>query len=266
MTGEQRHASSVEAAAKAATELKALGQSLAKSATRILAANGIEAVASAVNGTAEVLARFEEVSKEFRLIANDVQAKAEAAFSELEADLRDALRARGWQCDGQWPNFIVERAVDVKIDESTRAVHVAGRKLSIAGVREIVEALIPQIAGLLPKGFDSREFLEQIATAYDAVRGAMPTVSIFEVYRSYVIGQQTARFWKNALQDRFEGVSADQFRARLTKCLETGAITSKDGRALRLLPPLDPKDALFVHQPEEGRFAFVGRVEFVKGS
>jgi hypothetical protein len=264
MSGEHRHTSSLDAALKIAADLKLIGQTLAKVASRILSAKGIEEVASAMNGAADVLRRVEEVSAVFHPISREVQVNAEAALSELEADLRDALRTKGWQCDGQWPNFIVERALEVKIDESSRAAHVVGRKVPVASAKAIVEALTPEINGLLPKGFDSRNFLEQIALAYDATRGPMPTVPIFDVYRGYVIAQQKPKFWRNAVEDRFEGVSADQFRARLTKSLEEGHIVSKDGRALRLLPPLDPKDALFVYQPAEARFAFVGRVEFVK--
>jgi hypothetical protein len=58
-------------------------------------------------------------------------------------------------------------------------------------------------------------------------------------------------------------MSMDQFRARLSRALEKTAITTPDGRELRLLPPIDPKHAVFLYQPAEGRFGFVGRIEFV---
>ena len=46
--------------------------------------------------------------------------------------------------------------------------------------------------------------------------------------------------------------------------LEAGVSTDKNGRELRLIPPLNPKDALFIYQPAERRFGFVGRIEFVR--
>jgi hypothetical protein len=58
-------------------------------------------------------------------------------------------------------------------------------------------------------------------------------------------------------------MSMDQFRARLSRALEKAAITTPDGRELRLLPPIDPKHAVFLYQPAEERFGFVGRIEFV---
>ena len=57
-------------------------------------------------------------------------------------------------------------------------------------------------------------------------------------------------------------LSADQFRARLSASLESGVRSAPDGRELRLLPPIDPKDAMFIYQPAERRFGFVGRIEF----
>jgi hypothetical protein len=264
MTVEQNHNSAKEAAEKVATELKMLAQSLSRATSRILSSTGIPELARTMSDVAKTLQRVEQLSEAFLPVLRAVQEKADAEFSELEADLRDALRAKGWQCDGQWPNFIVERALDVKIDESNRSAQVAGRKIPSANVTSIVEALTSDVSGLLPKGFDPVQFLEQVAVAYDAAQAGAPTALILDVYRAYVITQQKANFWRNAVGSKFEGVSADQFRARLARLLEKGAITSKDGRSLRLLPPLDPKDALLVFQPSEHRFAFVGRIEFVK--
>jgi hypothetical protein len=264
MSEQQRHESSVEAATKIAMELKLLGQSLARVASRILSTNGIEQVARAMHGASDVLNRIEETSTKYQSVLREVQSETDQAFAELEADLRDALRAKGWRIDGQWPNFIIERALDVRIDESKRSVEVAGRKLPVASVKSIVEALTPEVDSLLPKGFDAGEFLERIALTYDSARGSMTTVPILDIYRGYVIAEQKPRFWRNAVEDRFQGISADQFRARLSKLLEGSHVANKDGRTLRLLPPLDPKDAIFVYQPAEGRFAFVGRIEFTR--
>jgi hypothetical protein len=58
-------------------------------------------------------------------------------------------------------------------------------------------------------------------------------------------------------------MSIDQFRARLSRTLMKNATTVAGNRELRLLPPIDPKNALYLYQPAEGRFGFVGRIEFV---
>jgi hypothetical protein len=229
-----------------------------------MSAEGVEEATATMYDASQVLSRLKTASEAVQATSQKLRADADAAFSELESDLRDSLRARGWQCDGQWPNFIVQRGVDVKIDEVGRTVQVAGRKVRVASAKATLDVLAAEVEHLIPKGFDSREFVEQIVLAYDALRGDRTTVPILEVYRGYVIARQKPGFWRNAVGGRYEGVSADQFRARLAEAMERGDITVNDGRALRLLPPIDPKDALFVYQPAERRFAFVGRVEFVR--
>lgn len=39
---------------------------------------------------------------------------------------------------------------------------------------------------------------------------------------------------------------------------------SLGGRNIRLLPSINPKDGLFLFQPAERRFGFVGRVDLVR--
>src|SRR5687767_2911991 len=41
---------------------------------------------------------------------------ASVAVLELESDIRDLCRARGWRVDGQWPALIVERAIELRVD------------------------------------------------------------------------------------------------------------------------------------------------------
>jgi hypothetical protein len=89
-------------------------------------------------------------------------------------------------------------------------------------------------------------------------------VPILDVYREVVIQQQSPRFWRDADPQLFVAIGADQFRARLSKMMEIGVTETSDGRSLRLLPPLNPKDGLFMFLPTESRFAYVGRVEFIE--
>ena len=87
---------------------------------------------------------------------------------------------------------------------------------------------------------------------------------MLDVYRALVILAQPARFWRNASRPALFELTIDQFRARLSAALEANTVSTADRRELRLLPPIDPKDAVFVYQPAENRFGFVGRIEFRK--
>src|SRR5262249_28835784 len=113
-------------------------------------------------------------------------------------------------------------------------------------------------------GFSAGTVPSQLAAAYQDSRGGRTQVPVFEGYRWFIIRSQRQQFLRDARVSLFTPLTADQFRAGLTRALGEGATETTDGRALRLLPPLDPKDAIFVYQPAEQRFGFVGRLEFVQ--
>jgi hypothetical protein len=190
--------------------------------------------------------------------------RIEREFLEMEAAVRDALKSRGWRVEGQWPKLYVERGIAIEFDERSRSFKVTDRKITGAAVVDIMAALDPLVGELVPRNFSETRFIQSLADAYDGCReGKSSQAPILEVYRQLVFRQQKPNFWRDARSDAFVGMSMDQFRARLSRALEKAAITTSDGRELRLLPPIDPKHAVFLYQPAEGRFGFVGRIEFV---
>jgi hypothetical protein len=183
-----------------------------------------------------------------------------AAFLQLDSSLHELCAGRGWKLDGQWPDFIVEFGVSIHIDEAHRSLLVGDAYRIHPG--ELEEALAKVTADLLPKNFSPKAFMEK---AYDSVsKGEQLQVPILSLYREMVTQSQTAKFWRDASRSTFNPFTISQFRARVSRMLEGGVFNAMDGRELRLLPPLNPKDAIFVFQPSERRFGFVGRVEFVK--
>jgi hypothetical protein len=205
----------------------------------------------ALSGRAEALGAF-------------LSRRSENEFLELEADLRQACAAQGWKIDGQWPKLFIERAIGIEFDEKSRSTIVGGTTIDHISASRIVSTVKPMIQELIPKGFSALSFMTKLASAYDQARGKSAQAPILEVYRVFVLQQQKSRFWRDARQQAFVGLSLDQFRARLSRALEETADTysSRSGRQLRLLPPLDPQDAIFLYQPFEARFGFVGRIEF----
>ena len=191
--------------------------------------------------------------------------RSEKEILELDADLRQACTAQGWKIDGQWPKLFIERAIGIEFEEKGRSAVVGGTKIDHVNVPRIVSTVKPMVQELIPKGFSALSFMTKLASAYDQARGKSAQVPILEVYRVLVLQLQKSRFWRDARQQAFVGLSLDQFRARLSRALEESADTysSRSGRQLRLLPPLDPQDAIFLYQPFEARFGFVGRIEFV---
>jgi hypothetical protein len=217
----------------------------------------------AVRELREHLGALERLSSMVEVREGLYSDRADKQFLELESTIRDSCAKRGWRVDGQWPTFYVERAIAVEVSETKRNVSVAGKKLSAPTAEVIVAALEPLVRELVPKGFSAKDFMRELAAAYDATRGGSAQLPIFDLYRGFVVHSQGTRFWRDARTDAFVGLSADQFRARLSAALEAGVTGAPDGREIRLLPPLNPKDGLFMNQPAESRYGFVGRVEFM---
>lgn len=197
-----------------------------------------------------------------RLIA-DLDEGVVRKLSELEADIGDLARAHGWRLEGIWPTFQVERGIELRVEATKRIVRVAGQAIDATDIDAIGNAVRLAIRDLVPNGFSAHDMLEQLRRSHAALRPEGGQIPIMDLYGRFVMDVQTQRFWKDARADRFVGLSVDQFRARLSRMLADGVTVARDGSELRMLPPLDPKDALFVYQPGEGRFGYVGRIEFV---
>src|SRR5262249_4510991 len=131
----------------------------------------------------------------------------------------------------------------------------------------VTTVLRPLINELVPRNFSEARFMQSLADAYDDMHdGKSSQIPILKVYRQLVLRQQKPNFWKDARGDLFVGMSIDQFRARLSRAVTKNATIVSGNRELRLLPPIDPRNALYLYQPAEGRFGFVGRIEFVPTS
>jgi hypothetical protein len=196
-------------------------------------------------------------------VRSKVESHASKAILELDADIRDICTRRKWKLDGQWPRLHIERAVDLTVDEKRRSIALSGTILPNFSSNVIEQALDKVVKELLPRQFDPRKFMGELARAYDhACGGKGGEAALLRVYRELVLASQPPKLWRDARASSFSEFTADQFRARLSASLEAGVSSSPDGRELRLLPPIDPADAMFVYQPAERRFGFVGRIEF----
>ena len=210
---------------------------------------------------AEPLAGMSAELKAFEKMWKD---RADREFLAFEDRLRQGCQARGWRLDGQWPAFYVERAISVVVDERLRTVTVSEDELQQPTVDTVILRLESIVGDLLPRAFSARNFMSSLAKAYDRIREGSAQVPLLSVYRQYICDQQKAKFWRDARTDAFIGLSIEQFRARLSGALEQGVTAASDRRELRMFPPIDPSDAVFLYQPAEARFGFVGRIEFLK--
>lgn len=218
-----------------------------------------------LDGVREATAALDVIAPALRDAEADLAKKMATAMNEVESDLRDLAARRGWRLEGGWPTFQVERGVELRVEPGAGIVRVASKTLDASDLTAIESSIAALVPNLIPKRFAPQDFLDQIERAYRGLADRSAQVPIWDLYGRVVIETQGSRFWRDAVADRFVPLSADQFRARLSAMLEAGATITRAGLELRLLPPLDPKDALFVYNPGEQRFAYVGRIEFVAG-
>lgn len=245
--------------------VKAIAKELTEAATKVARSSTDDAsrARDSVRKIADKSSQFVALAVELRKLGDDWDHEASLGFHQLEAKLKDMCTRNRWRVDGQWPDFIVELGIDLRIDEAKRMCVIDGR--SLASIDEVERELKVIVSQLLPKNFSADVFRGHLLAAYDEI--AYPDdsqVPLLSLYRQLVIRQQTTRFWRDAKSSSFSPLSLSQFRARLSRMLEAGASRSLDRREMVLFPPIDIRDSMFVYQPAERRFGFVGRVAFSK--
>lgn len=235
---------------------------LAEASRRLLEAQAPGQVASAAKALLAALGDPAELVREVERTARDADAALRRSLLSLETDLRSACTCRTWSLDSVWPTFFIEKAIEVAIDESGGVVRVAGQRVGM-DVEAIVEAASPLVRQLLPRNFSPDGFLQSVAAALDVVTTPGGSAAIGQVYRQLVIDAQSSRFWRDAKSESFVPLSLEQFRARLSKTLASDTML-QDGRVLRFSPPLNANDGVFLWQPAEHRFGYVGRLQLVR--
>jgi hypothetical protein len=204
------------------------------------------------------------VAEHARQLGERLDAYANDAILRLDADLRDACGRLDWKIDGQWPHYYVQRAIRIQIHEKEARADVGESIVPTLHVPALVKAVETEMRNLFPPGFDPLKFLAALAGAFG--RLATPEqrgVPIWPLYREMLLSQQPRAFWRTGRASLFRPFAEQRFRAMLTALLERGATKTKDGRQLKLLPPLKAEEAMYLFLPAEQRFAYVGRVDFV---
>lgn len=199
-----------------------------------------------------------------RRLTRTVDALVSEAVLRLDADFRDACAQRNWKVDGQWPQYYVQRVIRIEVQEREGRAKVGDRIVPTLHMPALVKAVEAELKGLLPAGFDPARFLEALAGAFGRLTSPHEHgAPIWLVYREMLLGQQRRAFWRDGRSALFRSFGEQRFRAMLTTLLEKGVTKAKDGRQLKLLPPLKAEEAMYIFLPAEERFAFVGRIAFV---
>jgi len=247
----------------AASDLKRLAASI-RGATKAGRRNRPKTL-ELLDSAKKLFERLRAIERECEDAASKWREVGGKEWLEIDASVKDMCKRHGWRVDGSWPSYLVAYGVQLEFDDKTKSVQVAGQGIDGDDLEGVELALNGQITQLIPKEFAPGGFLELLASAYEDAKRRSSQVPILDVYKAVVVRSQRPGFWRNAKNEKFVGLSVDQFRARLSKTLEANVLKTKAGLELRFFPPLDPKDALFLYNPIERRLGFVGRIEFAGG-
>lgn len=184
----------------------------------------------------------------------------------FDTDLREALSKQGRRIHGQWPHYYIALVLKLDVDENTLSVRIADESISTLHVPHLIEIIAHQLKTLESAKLQPQDFLDLLVQAYDRLTFATTTnsVSVWPLFKEVLCSIQSSSFWKAGRARLFRPFDEQQYRGAITDLMISNTLRSRDGREMKLLPPIKAEDGIYVYQPAEDRFGYVGRIEFSK--
>lgn len=197
-------------------------------------------------------------------LTHRLEKSREEARMRSDADLRDAIQNERWAISGQWPSYYVDYLVPITLDDQKFQVTVGDEKPFNFSVPRIITTLKKLLGSLRAGPKEQANFLKELfASCKEGEHSQPASLSIWDAYKRVVVNRQNRKFWRNASRVNFRPLPVLQFSSLLTGLLHAN-LTQISGYQLRLLPPIAREDSLYIHDPAEGRFVHVGRIQFIK--
>jgi len=127
---------------------------------------------------------MKQVAAQLRgLLSSESLDKAETELENIAADakagyrtsLERALSSTGWDVAREWPSYLIERVVELKIDFRTERAKVGQKTLPTLEIDPIVAAARGELDKILRQPFDPKNFLTMLVTCYRDQVGAERT-------------------------------------------------------------------------------------------
>jgi hypothetical protein len=201
----------------------------------------------------------EEAAEAGALLSSLEQATAEAwrrmpltAINEFV----ELAKAEGLDVDGQPPHLTVGRGVDVAFYIQENRTVVNGVQILSIDPRDVLEKVHGEQERLWGGKFDAAGEMARVYGAYQeevkatpAASEGVPILAVYERVRASLKKSQQAAYTKQF------------FATRLSRLIESRTKTS-DGRVLLLKPTASRAEALPVFLPDQGDWAYRGRLLF----
>jgi len=155
----------------------------------------------------------------------------------------------------------------VEVCAPDKSAKIGDRQVGTLYLPAVVATIAEQLKSTAADEIDVDEFISDLSAAYDrAASSGHRQPSIWVVYKEFLILRQRPAFWRSGRVSTFRAYEEQRFRAAFTKMMQRDRASTRDGRELRVFPPIKAEDGMFLYLRGEDRHTFVGRIEFVSAS
>lgn len=212
--------------------------------------------------------------QELTQLEEELRRKANEQINRYRDLLTEALASDGCTVEGHFPEYRVNKVIEVVIDERRQQVRIGTRFHSITvqddiSVVTVAEKVRDQIRRLFKRPFDAQEFIQMLWDAYllSLAYEKKPQrpgeyASILTVHKFTVWLRQKDIAFRDASGKKFAPYLPDQFAVDIGKLLAEGVTQTRQGYRLSLIPVRNPKEALFVVNFKTGIGQNYGLIRF----
>ncbi len=214
--------------------------------------------------------------QELEQLETMLRQKAEEQILHYGALLREMLQENGCTVEGRFPEYRVNKVIEVVIDERRRRARIGTRFHAITlqddiSVAAVADAVRQQSRRLFQRTLDAQKFLQTLWDAYllaltheKKAHRIGEYANIFTVHRFVVWLRQKDAAFADASGKKFVPYLPDEFAVDIGKLLAEGVTQTQQGYRLHLVPVRNPKEALFIVNLETGKGQNYGLISFVQ--
>lgn len=191
-------------------------------------------------------------------LEREVKEKANEQINHYRDLLIHALKDDGCTIEGRFPEYRVNKIIEVRIDERRLQAKVGTRfhtevvsgDISVVTIAELIRK---EVQRLFNRPFDAREFLKMLWQSYllaltieGKTQRIGENVRIWSVHKFTMVLKQKEVAFSDLTCKKFTPYLPDEFAVDIGKLLAEGVVQTDQGCKLHLIPVRNPKEAIFI--------------------
>lgn len=196
--------------------------------------------------------------KEIAELEKEVKEKVNEQINNYHDLLIQALKDDGCTVEGRFPEYRINKIIEVRVDEHRFRARIGTRFHSIIisgdiSVATVAEAIHKEIQRLFNRPLDAQAFIKILWKAYlfaltdeGKPQQIGEYVRIWSVHKFTVMLRQKDVAFFDPTGKKFEPYLPDEFAVDIGKLLAGGVTQTSQNYQLHLVPVRNPKEALFI--------------------